>query len=652
MLGNSLALLVTFPIEVHAAEKLASISYDVALREFTCWSEGSKVPAPADGNATSCSGAWKPITGDLYFLRGQSISVVLVNAVAIDLFGVELKVDDLPEPPVAVLGDFGTLPKLVPIPPAPSLTLGSGVTLATGEAKLNPGDFLYRLLVTADEKDFRAWVKEKLSDPLGAKELLDLLVTDASQATKALEARVPAIRTDADGIQAELQKVVEKGSTIQIIAAAKRLGIIIEKERALRDRTIVIGLLALSKPVMDLEKGFRAPVIQKVLAIDADGLDGFLSELNLALPPGSRYSRIEKIEVVSKEYVVKTEPEKTEMAKFLTRINADDGADADVTGLAKLKKNLGALLETVSELEQGQKRLVKLGEQQKTIKAYLTGADSILKLQDVLESNASLTIEQARAVNEASRSTALDANLSVMPLGFWYGSKEIAVTLKQGQRFPLFDIGGTADSTRTQATTGENPVAKAPTTAVLDLATTRTTKLRVYNTYRFQLGFGFVYSSARDDQFRLTRQPTTATPPVQQTFIEQVRSRNYNLLATADIVIFPTVRTNFPWKPRYLGERRPAWYRDIGALVGFSVTSPNRDFLLGGVWMPHRSPVGIKAGWHVALRDYPPAGTLLSTGLTDRTILLSQKRKDGLFVGLTFTTDFFGKVFAPIFKPQ
>jgi len=86
-------------------------------------------------------------------------------------------------------------------------------------------------------------------------------------------------------------------------------------------------------------------------------------------------------------------------------------------------------------------------------------------------------------------------------------------------------------------------------------------------------------------------------------------------------------------------------------MFGFSVTSPNRDFLIGGAWFPRMSAVGIQAAWHIALRDYPPAGMDPGEPIADRVIALKQTRIDGISAGLVFTTEFFTKVFAPIFKP-
>lgn len=86
-------------------------------------------------------------------------------------------------------------------------------------------------------------------------------------------------------------------------------------------------------------------------------------------------------------------------------------------------------------------------------------------------------------------------------------------------------------------------------------------------------------------------------------------------------------------------------------MFGFSITSPNKDFLLGGTWFPRPSPVGVQLAWHIALRDYPPKGFDITKPITDRTTTLQQTRINGVAVGLVFTTDFFSKIFTPILKP-
>ena len=86
-------------------------------------------------------------------------------------------------------------------------------------------------------------------------------------------------------------------------------------------------------------------------------------------------------------------------------------------------------------------------------------------------------------------------------------------------------------------------------------------------------------------------------------------------------------------------------------MFGFGIRNPNRDFLIGGAWFPRMSAVGVQFGWHLALRDYPQPGTDITQPLPDRVIVLKQTRLNGFSTGLVFTTEFFTKVFAPIFKP-
>jgi hypothetical protein len=273
------------------------------------------------------------------------------------------------------------------------------------------------------------------------------------------------------------------------------------------------------------------------------------------------------------------------------------------------------------------------------------------------------TIRKAAELNAAARTVPLDPDLQVLPVGQWFGSKTITVSLKQGQRVALFDTGGISDSTRASVTGGDNPAAKATQPAPTDLSVVRTLQFPVYNLYHLQLGFGFVYSTAEDKRFQIDTVTTgSGASATTQKFIDRTRSRDYNLLGTVNVIIFPWAWHAFPWRPRYVAtsssvpglsqtEKKPGFYKDFGPMVGFSVTSPNKDFLLGGAWFPRPSPVGLQFGWHIALRDYPPKGSDITQPLTNRVTTLQQKRIDGFSVGLVFTTDFFGKVFAPILKP-
>ena len=240
----------------------------------------------------------------------------------------------------------------------------------------------------------------------------------------------------------------------------------------------------------------------------------------------------------------------------------------------------------------------------------------------------------------------------LLPAGQWFTNKTITLTVKQGQRVALFDLGGLADATRAGVTGGDTPAAKSTQVATADLAAARVIQFPIYTPYHFKLGFGFVYSTAHNNKYQIDKVTTgSGTSAVTQEYIDQTSNRGYNILATANLIVFPWARHAFPWRPRFDGEPHSYFYQDIGTMIGFSVTSPSRDFVLGGSWFPPSSPVGVQLGWHIALRDYPPNGVDITQPITDRVITLKLKRLNGFAAGLVFTTDFFGKVFAPIFKP-
>jgi hypothetical protein len=236
-------------------------------------------------------------------------------------------------------------------------------------------------------------------------------------------------------------------------------------------------------------------------------------------------------------------------------------------------------------------------------------------------------------------------------VGEWYGSKEVVLTVKQGGRLALFDLGGVGDTGRVAVVSADTPPSKAVQIAAPDLAPSRVLRFRIHDLYHLQLAAGFVYSHTRDDRFQVFDQTVTVDGKDQhQKFIGQTRSRDYNLLSTVELLVHPWAQDYFPWKPRFPGERRPPFYRNVAPLIGFSMTSPNRDFLLGVGWFPGQTAMGVQVGWHFALRDEPPDGTLPNTPLTDPVVVLRQKVHGGPFVGLAFSTQLFRDVFGFVFK--
>jgi hypothetical protein len=73
------------PNESNSRESIATLVYDAKLREFRCWSEGA---LKVDFRATLCKSddGWHPLNANLYFVRSQSITLVVTDAVAEDIF--------------------------------------------------------------------------------------------------------------------------------------------------------------------------------------------------------------------------------------------------------------------------------------------------------------------------------------------------------------------------------------------------------------------------------------------------------------------------------------------------------------------------------------------------------------------------------------
>lgn len=638
-----------------AGQRNATVVYDVKLREFTCWSEGTLIEEarahPCDFNDTKYG--WHSITGELYFVRGESVNLLLVNAASQDLFSLDVKADDLAEPTVPISGSLTELPKLLPIPPAPTVVAGTGVTFAATTPSIKPSERIYRLISTAEEKDFKGWVQGTLLDPMKAKEVTDLSAVDLKTAIEQLSPTDNIIEEVVD-LQSRLDKIPVPTNTSELVSGTRSLVVLVDSESALRYRLIAAGITASGKVINDYLASLRSTPLQRALAIDSQSFARLTSDFELAFPPGLRYARINAITISGNSFGINSSYKEpagdptTDMADFLHQLTSSAALPLNTDTLKRVKTNLTGLADSWDDTVLAQKRRADLEQAQTNVVAQRDSSTGVFQLQKGLNALVGGTIQKAGWFNEAARTLPLESALCTLPVGQWFGSKTITVSLKQGQRTPLFDVGGVSESTRTSVTGADNPVAKAAQGSQADLAVVRTFRFRVFNLYHFQIGLGFVYSTADDNRFQVTK---VTTDSESETFIDQTRARDYNLLGTVNVIIFPSARHAFPWRPRYVTERKPAFYHDLGAMFGFSVTSPNKDFLLGGAWFPRPSPVGLQVAWHIALRDYPPKGIDISQPIPGRVVTLEQRRLNGVAIGLVFTTDFFSKVFAPIFKP-
>jgi len=431
--------------------------------------------------------------------------------------------------------------------------------------------------------------------------------------------------------------------------------------------------------------------------------------------------------------------------KFLNRLNGREAPNSiNGDSLIRLKANLSMLADHLDDIAVAENRVIAFNLIYKKLKDYKSAPDAVSDFQDLLNSLTTNTVEKALRIDHFARITALPDDFRVLTVGVWYGNEEIVLTVNQGGRLPLFDLGGvgttsaltflnaattpgasaasfalgqlsapasqspapqsspTTITTKTETSpTGTTstttvvgstastpptsqagspastpsasaqtptPVASSPVpqnasvspsgsnlTQVTASALTapRSLTFRIHNLYYFQLAAGFVYAHTRDDQFQGVNQATTggggATGGTAQQLIVQTRNRNYNLLATVEVLVYPWAQDFFPWKPRFIGDRRSPWYHDFAPLIGVSMTSPNRDFLGGVAWFPRQRAFGFKAGVHIALRNRPPDGTELNTPLTQPVVVLQQTVEKGPFIGLSFSTQLFSDVFGFIF---
>jgi hypothetical protein len=627
-------------------DSLATLVYDARLREFRCWSEGMLTTDFRDHLCDPVFG-WHTINSNLYFVRGQSITLVVINAVAEDIFTLDIKADDLAEPQVPISGALTELPKLQPIPAAPSILPGTGAVFVSGNSPIEASS-AYRLALTTEEvKDFRAWIQANIVDPLNTKEVLDALATDIDSALAQVVAGAP-IRADIESLTADLKLIDDMPNTLDDwIGTVRRLVKLIDRDSTLRSRLVLLGVTTAGSVINSAAIASRSTNVQRALAIDPADLASFANTLSTGLG-NTPYALINSITVVNRQFHSDAEA----MAPLINALNqALGGADA-ASVLARAKANLNVLAENSPPIQLADTRRQELENIKTKIENEKASDTGVYALQKAWTAAVDLLVRKASSLNAVAKSLPLQAPFDILPIGQWFSSKTVTLTVKQGQRIALFDIGGVADATRAGITGGDTPSGKGTQVPAADLAAARVIQFPIYNLYRLKIGLGFLYSTADDNVYKVDKVTSgSSATAVTQQFIDQTRDRDYNLMTSVNVMIFPWARHAFPWRPRYDGEARPSFYKDFGAMMGFSVTNPTRDFLFGGAWFPRMSSIGLQVAWHLSLRDYPEPGTDITQPIPDRVIALKQTRVNGLALGLVFTTDFFTRVFAPIFKP-
>jgi hypothetical protein len=621
--------------------KHATIVYDAVLREFRCWTDGA-IDARARGGVCDPGARWHPMSASLFFVRGQSVNVLVVNGVAQDVFSLEVKADDLAEPTTPVSGTFVDVPKLQEIPAAAGVFAGVGAAFVGGAATVKPSTRIYALLPTASPADFKAALRTLVLDPLAAKEISDLLAVDVNAAITTAGTGA-AFADAANALLDEVKRVTVPATMPEWATTTKSFARTVDRATGLRTRIVAAGLPAAGKTLNDAGNALRSGPVRRALDIDPNDLRTLTADLTnaFAVQP---YAKIASIGVSSNRF----HSGDALLDALLKKVNDAIGTVPRTAALrTQLKANLTTLADSLPSIQVASRRRTDLA----TLEGNVNGATAITSLRDVLFTMTDTLTAIASRLNEAGKRLPLEAPYDVLPVGQWYATKTVTITLKQGQRLPMFDVGGVSDASRVGLTTGEVPAAKATSVAAGDLAAQRTLTVPVYNLYHVKLGVGFAYSTIRDERFDVTTATTgSGDAAVTQQFIDQTRARDYNLVPTANVTIFPWARHEFPSRARYEGERLPSWYHDVGAMIGLGLKNPGRDFLFGITWLPRNAPIGAQLAYHLGIRDYPPAGVAAGQPVTDRLIVLRQRALHGVSGGAVLTTDFFGKVFSSILK--
>lgn len=623
----------------------ATIVYDATLREFTCWSEGEIVP----GQSAPCGPGSHPVGANLYFGRGEYITVLVVHAKVQDVFAVDLKVDDLQEPSTPVKGSLADLPSLQSIPALASVFPGTGAPPAAiapaGFMAVRPAHELYRLLAVATDKDFKGYLKGTVLDPFSAKEVTDLLAVDLATASSVAERSASFIPME----QALHRSVVGLGDPSTMsdwTQAVKGLSLLVDRGVELRTRMVAAGLPSAGKTINDAILLSRSGAAQRALSAgDADltFIDAVLDSI-----AGHAYTVIDAITMGKNGHFISSD---RSVSILLAKVNAQLPTPNAGQSLAKLTTNLYTLADSGGLIHLAAQRAKALADVQRQLTAQREVSDGVYALQRTLVATVCALTATTADLNRRGRTIDLESPYDTLLVGQWFATKSIGITVKQGQRSAVFDVSAVADASRAGVTAGDVPATKAVLIPPTDLAPARALLVPVYNVHHLDLGLSFMYSWVRDDRFQVDSVTTVSGgATTTQHFIDQTRSKSRTLVPAATLTYFPWARHSFPVRARYPGEQLPDWYENIGLMAGLSVTNPTRDFLAGFTLLPPQSPIGIQVGVHWALRDYPPPNIDTTTALTRRVTIMQQRTLRAVTAGVILTTDFFTNVLLGVLK--
>lgn len=651
-----------------------TIVYNVNSKEFTCWFEGK--PVSRSQTVEVCGANTHPFSeNDLYFHRGQTIHLQLVGAHIMDLFSVELKADELVEPGVPIFGGLSQLPSVKLIEPAETFVTRPPAKFSKGSPFSDI--LLYNLDKFKDNKELGSFLDAALIGPSNNDKLLRFLSDDPDARIKFLDnqlAQGGRFVKEATALQLDLANIKtvsfndlerycksppEDKSTRDDLKkftdALRMLNRILDRQRTLKEEITTVGLSNEGKALIEQVKTLTDPIILRALEIE--DIHPFADAFDHSFPLQFRTALIKSIVLKDKKYLLnKVEADANGLSPeppLLEQINRKI-SEGTAEGTKQLISNLLILASRWGEVKIAQDRLIELHKNKQELNDYVArvGKDALtmFEYQKVLDAISALTIQTADQANYIAQQMPLPEPYNHVVLGRWFGNKDITLTLKQGTRFQLYEIGGVGSTSRLVTTGSEIAKPTDTRTALQALAVVRQTKFSIHNLYNFQMAAGFIVSNLKDNDFKVVEKTVMEAGVTRaEKFFVQTRDRDSHFLATIELMIYPKARDMFPWKARYEGEKPPSQLKNIGALIGFSLADPTQDFFFGVAWLP-RSGIGIKGGIHLGFEDELPKGVMVNVPLTETVTQANEKLKHGFFIGLSLSSQIFKDVFGIILK--
>jgi hypothetical protein len=460
------------------SNKDVTIVYNVDEKEFVCWFEGPPRARPAAEIASDTGVPVCPFANshryrdNIYFYRGQTVSILLVGAKAGDIYTADLKVDNLEQPTIPVFGGVTELPSLQAIQPAEQLVLATGTKQAAGAEPLAT-----ELLVAVDRfqsADFQNLVKQKILDPASKPEIQQLATGVVSRAVSGMHLLLDSSGTLVQNATLACQNVAATRSSLATLRQnhcvneaagdprdfdtylilVKKLSQLIERQKALKAQIDASGLSGQAKDFTTLVSVSNSSSVQTALLPDFKGMHALLDSFYIEFG-GQPLAVIDGMKPNKAKTAYVRKDDSTAQQGFLAQLNrmvkkVDDKSLATLkTNLSYIALNFSPIQASVTQLSNAQDAIAELTTSLGTpaaancaVPAAGAPALTLIAFQAILSKTAIDTIDAADAANCSAQYIPLPNAIIRPVVDQWYGNKQITLTLSKSTRVPLFDVTG------------------------------------------------------------------------------------------------------------------------------------------------------------------------------------------------------------------